>query len=114
MPANSDAGIYAFPADLMNENQSHYILFDIFSEEAASLGGGTRNGTVAQNSSIQQVRQEKTDLSRERVQQGEPLPGDLRVLMFEMNEDDGQERVVLRVQVHQSQTTRMKLSRILE
>ena len=59
MPANSDAGIYAFPADLMNENQSHYILFDIFSEEAASLGGGTRNGSTTQNSSVQQVRQER-------------------------------------------------------
>ncbi len=59
MTANSDAGIYAFPADLMNDNQSHYILFEIFSEEAASLGGGSRNGTSAQNSGVQSVQQER-------------------------------------------------------
>ena len=59
MTANSDAGIYAFPADLMNEDQGHYILFDIFSEEAASLGGGSRSVSTPQNSSLASVRQER-------------------------------------------------------
>jgi hypothetical protein len=67
MTANSDAGIYAFPQDLMNDDQGHYILFDIFSEEAASLGGSSRSVSSPGQSSIDSVRNERA--------QGRPRTG---------------------------------------
>jgi len=95
MPANSDAGIYAFPADLMNEGQSHYILFDIFSEEFVK-------------------KEQQIDQIQEQVPRGDPLLGAPKVRMRGMSEEKEQERVVSAVQVHQSQTIKTKLSPILE